>query len=141
MDSKSFFYDFGKAIYHVDAFYEDYAQKSKLAPTLLWIMYALNDGNPHTQREICVDWELPKSTVNTIITDLKKNGYVELAPIKGKRREMAVSLTECGKAYADNILKPLYIIEADVFRKLGQNERNVIESLEKIVKYLREKDA
>lgn len=63
----------------------------------MWILYALNDGKNHTQREICIDGGLPKSTVNTVVSEMKQNGYVVLEPIKGKRREMAVLLTEKGK--------------------------------------------
>lgn len=138
MNAKKFFYDFGRAIYHIDAVYEDYAKQSGVAPTLLWILYALNDGGSHTQREICTEWELPKSTVNTITTELKKSGYVELIQIKGKRREMTVVLTESGKEYADELLKPLYTKEAQVFKQLTDKDRNIIEELEKIATLMRD---
>ncbi len=140
MDAKRFFYDFGKAIYHVDAVYEDFAKESGVtSPTLLWILYALNDGREHTQREICVDWELPKSTVNTVMTELKKNEYVELIPIRGKRREMTIVLTQSGKTYAAALLAGIYKKEAEVFRQLDADDRQIIYRLEKIVALLREK--
>ncbi len=138
MDARQFFYDFGRALYHIDAIYDDYAKSGKVAPTLLWILYALGDGNSHTQREICLDWDLPKSTVNTVVGDLKELGYVELIPIKGKRREMTVALTESGKTYADCLLKPLYEKEAAVFQKLNATDRKVVETLKKLVRLLRE---
>lgn len=137
MDARQFFYDFGKSLYHIDAVYDDFAKSGKVAPTQLWILYALGDGNPHTQREICEDWDLPKSTVNTVVGDLKEQGYVELIPIKGKRREMTVLLTESGKAYADCLLKPLYEKEAAVFHELNATDRKVIETLEKLARLLR----
>ncbi len=138
MDARQFFYDFGKAVYHIDAVYDDFARTGKVAPTQLWILYALGDGNSHTQREICEDWDLPKSTVNTVVGELKEQGYVELIPIKGKRREMTVALTESGKGYADCLLEPLYEKEAAVFRKLSATDRKVIETLEKLARLLRE---
>lgn len=138
MDAKKFFYDFGKALYHVDAVYDDFAKDSGVvSPTLLWILYALNDGNEHTQREICVDWALPKSTVNTVMTELKRNGYVEFEPIKGKRREMTVILTQTGKEYAHSLLAAIYEKEAEVFKKLSVDERNVIGYLVKIAELLK----
>lgn len=138
MDAKKFFYDFGKALYHVDAVYDDFAKDSGVvSPTLLWILYALNDGNEHTQREICVDWALPKSTVNTVMTELKRNGYVEFEPIKGKRREMTVILTQSGKEYAHSLLATIYEKEAEVFKKLSVDERNVIGYLVKIAELLK----
>ena len=141
MNAKRFFYDFGKAIYHVDAVYEDFAKESGVtSPTLLWILYALNDGKEHTQREICVDWELPKSTVNTVMTELKKNGFVELIPIKGKRREMTILLTESGKAYEGSLLAGIYEKEAKVFKQLDADDLQIINRLEKIVALLRKKE-
>lgn len=137
MDSKRFFYDFGRALYHIDAVYDDFAKKSGVAPTLLWIMYALNDGNTHTQKEICMDWELPKSTVNTIMTELRQKGFVMLEPIKGKRREMAVNLTERGKKYAEDTLKDIYEKEFEVFSKLNHNDLKIIEQLEKLAELLK----
>ena len=138
MDAKQFFYEFGKALYHVDAAYDEFAKLSGVAsPTLMWILYALNDGGEHTQREICIDWALPKSTVNTVMSELKKNGYVELVPIKGKRREMTVVLTESGKAYADALLKGIYEKEAEVFRHLDEDELQVTACLNKITRLLK----
>ncbi len=96
MNSRSFFYDFGRALYHVDSFYDEFAKQSNVSSALLWVLYALNDGNSHTQIEISNDWELPKTTVNTVIKEIQKNGYVDLIPIKGKRREMSIVLTENG---------------------------------------------
>lgn len=141
MDAKRFFYDFGKAIYHMDAVYDDFAKKSGVAPTLLWILYALNDGRTHTQREICVDWELPKSTVNTVMTELKQKGYVELKPIKGKRREMTVNLTESGRQYADNVLAEIYKKEAETFGKLDAEALKIPQRLEEIADLLKTESA
>lgn len=100
-------------------------------------MYALNDGNPHTQIEISNDWELPKTTVNTVIKDIQKDGYVELVPIKGKRREMSIILTESGKAFADNVLSNLYKKEAEVFKSLSSEEQEIVMVLEKLARKLK----
>ena len=132
MTSKQFFYNFGKAIYHIDAFYAEYAKKSNVSPALLWILYALNDGNPHTQIEISTDWALPKTTINTVIKEIEEKGFIDLVPIKGKRREMTVVLTKSGKEYADTLLSDLYKIEKTVFKKLSEEEMKAAESLEKI---------
>ena len=100
-------------------------------------MYALNDGNSHTQIEISNDWELPKTTVNTVIKEIQKNGYVDLIPIKGKRREMSIVLTENGKKYADRVLADLYKKEAEVYKDLSSDEYAIVAVLEKIAKKLK----
>lgn len=140
MNSRKFFYDFGKALYHVDSFYDEFAKQSNVSSSLLWVLYALNDGNSHTQIEISNDWELPKTTVNTVIKDIQKQGYVELVPIKGKRREMSIVLTESGKAFADNVLSDLYRKEEEVFKLLSLKEQEIVMVLEKLARKLKEED-
>lgn len=137
MNARQFFYNFGKAIYHVDSFYDEFAKQSNVSSALLWVLYALNDGQPHTQIEVSTEWELPKTTVNTVIKELQQNGYVELIPIKGKRREMSIALTEAGKEYADSIFSDLYKKEAAVYGTLTPEEREVIATLEKIAESLK----
>ena len=133
MNSRTFFYDFGRALYHVDSYYDEFAKQSNVSSALLWVLYALNDGKPHTQIEISNDWELPKTTVNTVIKEIQKDGHVELVPIKGKRREMSIVLTESGKKYADDVLSDLYKKEAEVFKTLSKEEREIVVILEKLV--------
>ena len=137
MNSREFFYDFGRALYHVDSFYDEFAKQSNVSSALLWVLYALNDGNPHTQIEISNDWELPKTTVNTVIKDIQKDGYVELVPIKGKRREMSIVLTESGKKFADKVLSDLYKKEAEVFKSLSSEEQEIVMVLEKLARKLK----
>lgn len=137
MNSRSFFYDFGRALYHVDSFYDEFAKQSNVSSALLWVLYALNDGNSHTQIEISNDWELPKTTVNTVIKEIQKNGYVDLIPIKGRRREMSIVLTESGKKYADRVLADLYKKEAEVYKVLSSEEYAIVAVLEKIAKKLK----
>lgn len=140
MEAKHFFYEFGRALYHLDAVYDDFAKESEVAPTLLWILYALNDGRAHTQKEICTDWALPKSTVSTVMSELKSQEYVTFTPIKGKRREMTVLLTESGKSYANQILAKIYAREAGAFSQLTKNEKELANILTKLTKLLKEEN-
>ena len=137
MNSRSFFYDFGRALYRVDSFYDEFAKQCNISSALLWVMYALNDGKPHTQTEISNDWELPKTTVNTVIKDIQKSGYIELIPIKGKRREMSIVLTESGKEFADHVLSDLYKKEAAVYKTLSTEEKEIVAVLEKLARKLK----
>ena len=140
MNSRKFFYDFGRALYRVDSCYDEFAKQSNVSSALLWVLYALNDGKSHTQIEISNDWKLPKTTVNTVIKDIQKDGYVELVPIKGKRREMSIVLTESGKAFADNVLSDLYKKEAKAFKSLSSEEREIVMVMDKLAKKLKGDD-
>lgn len=139
MDAKEFFYNLGKEIYHLDAVYTKFAKQSGIPPTLLWILYALNDGKEHTQIEICRTWDLPKSTVNTIIKELENYGYIMLFPIKGKRREMTILLTKEGQNYANNILSDLYKIESDLFATLSNEDFEIVKTLRKMTNFIANK--
>lgn len=137
MNARQFFYDFGKAFYHVDSLYDEFAKQCKVSPAMLWVLYALNDGQQHTQIEISTDWDLPRTTVNTVIKELRQKGYAELVPIKGKRREMEIILTDSGAEYAENVLSGLYQKEAAAFQLLNEDERHVARILEKIVRCMK----
>ena len=117
MTSKEYFYEFGKLIYKVDGFYAEYAKKLDVKENLLWILYALNDGKDHSQKEICASWDIPRSTVNTITKELEGEGYVALSQIKGEKRELRLKLTDEGREYAESLLGELYEIEAIVFEQ------------------------
>ena len=120
MDEREFFYKLGKLVYRIDGVYEEYGRGCKLgSPNLLWILYALNDGERHSQKQICDDWAIPRSTANTIIKELEGRGFVTLSRIAGERREMLISLTPRGKEYADGILSDLYVREKEVFAQIS----------------------
>ncbi len=123
MDGRSFFYRLGKLVYQIDGVYEQYGKNCDLAsPNLLWIIYALNDGKRHSQKQICDDWDIPRSTANTIIKDLESRNYITLSQIKGERRELLVSLTPSGKEYADGILSDLYKREKEIYSEIEAPE-------------------
>ena len=134
MDNKLFFYELGKSIYKIDGFYSEYAKKFDVKENLMWILYALNDGNEHSQKEICDSWDLPRSTVNTIMKELESNGYVELSQIKGEKRELRANLTKSGKDYADKSLAELYKIEKQVFETISDHK--IIDKLNEITENL-----
>lgn len=118
MNSRIFFYEFGKLIYNIDGFYAEYAKEKSVKPNLLWILYALNDGQEHSQKEICDTWDLPRTTINTIIKELEADGYVFLSQIIGEKRELSVKLTDEGKKYASSMLQELYEIEEKVYESI-----------------------
>lgn len=124
MNAREFFYRFGKALYQIDTYYDEFAKKKdNTSSGELWIMFALNDGNEHSQKQIASDWEIPKTTVNYVVKDLEKRGLVELVPIQGKRREMTIRITENGKVYADSLLTGMYQKESEVFNTLNNAEK------------------
>lgn len=124
MNSKQFFKQLGMLLYGIDGIYDEYGRKCKIAsPNVLWILYALNDDEKHSQKDICDGWSIPRTTINTIIKDLEQQQMVEMIPILGKRREKYVKLTEKGKEYADYVLAKLYEKEKRIFEKINNPDK------------------
>lgn len=140
MNSRSFFYSFGKLLYNIDSFYTIYAKKCKVKENELWILYALNDGNEHSQIEISKDWEIPKTTINTIVKQLEKNRIVKLHQIKGEKRELHIKLTEEGRKYANDLLAELYDFEKDIYNSFTFKVNDLLENLNEIKEKLYRKE-
>lgn len=105
------------ALYNIDEVYYLNENKKKLSDAELCVMYALDDGKPHSQREISREWLVPKTSVNTIVKRWEKEGFLTMTPIPGKRREMQILLTDSGREYAKSFLGFLYRAEDKALQK------------------------
>lgn len=121
MNRFAFYRMLGEAVYRIDGAYDVFSKNAGITPSMLWLISALNDGEKHTQSQICWDWNYPSTTVNTLVKELEKSGYVVLSRVPGTRRELYVELTEAGKVYANQILQPVYEAEAQLFAKYFEN--------------------
>lgn len=120
-----------RALYNIDEAYYLNEGKRKLSDAQLCVMYALDDGKPHSQREISQEWLLAKTSVNTIVKRWEKDGLVTMTPIPGKRREMSMTLTEAGRDYARSLLGFLYRAEEKALeRTIGKYSDQFIEAIE-----------
>ena len=88
------------AMNRIDQMYCDDVTRIGVKASELWLLYALDDGAPHSQKQICQEWGLPKTTLNTTLKQAEAKGYLTLVPIAGKRRERQICLTAAGQAYA-----------------------------------------
>ena len=81
------------AMNRIDQMYCDDVTRIGVKASELWLLYALDDGAPHSQKQICQEWGLPKTTLNTTLKQAEAKGYLTLVPIAGKRRERQICLT------------------------------------------------
>lgn len=106
------------------AIYHQAAMKCGISDSEFWVLYALLvlDAE-YSQQDICDRWSLPKQTVNSVITNLVKKGYVFLEIIPGTRNKKIIRLTQTGKEFADHTIS--YIIQAELraAAKLSHQER------------------
>ena len=119
------------ALCSIDKTYYLSEKKKRLSDAELCIMYALDDGKPHSQKEIAEEWLVPKTTINTITKRWEAEGLLVQASVPGKRREMQITLTEAGKAYAKGFLSFIYKAEDTALQKtLNRYSDTFVETLE-----------
>ncbi len=102
------------SINRIDGVYYQWARGIGLKDNMLSLLYALSDGKPYTQKQICDEWLIPKTTINTVIKECVANGYVILHH-EPHTREKLIRLTEKGKEYADGIIGNLRLAEMEAF--------------------------
>lgn len=111
------------------------SKKIGIKENTLTLLYALDDGLPHSQKEICEEWFLPKTTLNTIVKECVEAGYLTLNETSGSR-EKALCLTEPGKAYAARILPQVYALEEKAVIGCGLS-LDTVESLSRFAQNLK----
>lgn len=119
------------AICEIDGAYYTLSKDAGVKENLFWLLYSLDDGEFHSQKQICDDWMLPRATVNTLIKQCEASGYVTLQSIPGRKRELQICLTEAGTAYTRKALKDVYEAEESALKEtLSQCSPSFISDLE-----------
>lgn len=122
------------------AIYHSAAIKYGISDSELWVWYALLVwGGEYSQQDICDIWSLPKQTVNSVITNLIKKGYVFLETVPGTRNRKIIRLTEAGKAFGENRVLHIYEAETRAIEKMPEQElKTFIALMGKYITLLRE---
>ncbi len=79
-------------------------------------------------------WSLPKQTVNSVVANLIKNGFIFLETVPGTHNRKIIRLTEAGKNYGENVVKYTYKAEQNAFAKMSEQERETFITL--VQKYI-----
>ncbi len=98
-----------RCISRMDGKYYDYAKRSMAAENEVYVLYTLSDGGEHSQKNICDDWHIPKTTVNTVANKMRADGYIEFTKTDG--REKLMKLTPKGTEYAERALTVIHSAE------------------------------
>lgn len=100
----------------IDGICEQIAKKMGIKENTLTLFYALDDGLPHSQKEICKEWLLPKTTLNTIVAECVRDGLMVLRATP-HRKEKEILLTDQGRTYAKSVLSQVYALEERAMEK------------------------
>lgn len=122
------------------AIYRNAALKYGISDSELWVWYALLVfGGEYSQQNICDIWSLPKQTVNSVIANLTKKGYVFLETVPGTRNRKIIRLSEAGKAFGENKVLHIYEAETRAIEKMTEEElKTFIALMGKYITLLRE---
>lgn len=101
------------------AAYEEWSKEQGLSSNGVLVLYSFCSSEYCTQRSISSKWCIPKQTVNTILKDLEKKGYVEMAAVQEDKRSKQLTLTEAGRAFAEEVVGKLRKKEVRVMEKMG----------------------
>ncbi len=117
------------ALNKIDELYYQMARAAGTKDNLLALLYALDDGAAHTQKQICQEWLIPKTTLNTVVKECVEAGYIQL---ERHFREKTIQLTPAGKIYAKGLLDPLYATEERAMESvLEHHSPAFVEALER----------
>ena len=94
-----------------EALYGEWAKAHGMSYNTVMTLYALAQARGCTQKQIAEEWLIPKQTVNTIVKELERQGYVRF---------------EAGRAYAESHLRDLYRIEERAMESLSQELRQAM---------------
>lgn len=90
-----------------DGAYYRWAKHSRVTGHTLDLLYVLDDGQPHSQKQICQEWGYPKTTINTAVKSCQAAGYITLEAMPGQPRQRQICLTAAGRTYAGEALRSL----------------------------------
>ena len=117
----------------MDGLYYLWGKNTGISETMLILMYALNDNQMYTQKQVCEQFSIPKTTINTIVKELIEKGLIVFE--NGENlKEKNLTLTKKGKIYAEEITGELKEIERIAIEKtLEKYSINFIEAFEYLV--------
>ncbi len=118
--------------------YVKIAKELGIKENTLLLIDILSDGNPHSQKQICEDWMIPRTTLNTIIGECIKEGYLLLLP-QPHSKEKRISLTDKGRLFAEQSTKAMNLaVETALQKTCKDYSIDFISAFETYVNYLQQ---
>ena len=122
---KSAFQEFNQINGKLDGIYHEAAVKMRLSDSEFWILYTLvlyEQGC--LQTELCRETGMTKSTINSALKKMEKEGLLCLTP--GGGRNTCVCLTEKGEALAGGTVCRLIRLENRIYESWSQEEQALL---------------
>lgn len=112
----------GERANKINRIYADWAKAHGVNYNVMAVLYTAYNNDKCSQKYICEEWSVPKQTVNTTCRDLIASGIIEQTQSNGDKREICISLTKKGKAFATPLVCELLEIENRILDSMGQDK-------------------
>lgn len=109
----------------INLLYGEWAKKQGMSYYTFTVLCELKGKEPCTQKQIAEKWQIPKQTVNTVIKDLQKKGYVDLREGRNQKEKLVV-LTEMGHSFFKEAMEATNYLEEKILKKIGEKESQAI---------------
>lgn len=122
----------------VDGVYYLFGKQHGINENTLAFLYALADRRDHSQKEICDEWIIPRTTINSIVKNMLAQGIIEFST-EQHTKEKAIHLTAKGQKYVDDLLADIYVAEEKaIVKTLSKFSPEFVSALESFSKQLSE---
>lgn len=102
-----------------DELYAALARRQGISYHTAMTLYALDQDQGCTQKQIAENWMIPKQTVNTVVKDLERRGFVELRTGRDQKEKL-VFFTPGGQIFAREALREVYETEERAVAVMGR---------------------
>ena len=103
--------------------YRDTVRDWDVSESEFWIWYTLlTMEGEFSQQDICSMWSLPKQTVNTIVSHMKRKKFARLELCLRARNRKIIFLTEEGRRYGEKIIAPITEAEERSLAQIPEEE-------------------
>ena len=117
------------SIIHGSRAYSQWEQDHDLPDYLVVIMYELLIRGKLTQRELVNLSDLPKQSINKGIKILRDHDHITMTVDPSDKRVRFCQLTEAGRKYAYDRLRPLFELEEKPAQAMGTDKMKLLAKL------------
>lgn len=121
------------SLYHIAAIKSDITD----GEISIWSVL-LESDRKYSQQDISDFLFLPKQTVNSIISNFVKKGFVYLEHVSGTRNRKVICLTEAGRDYGESKVRWIFQAEERALEQTDPEQvQACIEMIEKYISHLK----
>ena len=122
---KSAFQEFNRIDGQIESSYHEAAVKMHMADSEFWILYALVTNEPMiSQTDLVQITGMGKTTVNSALKKMEREGLLSLQP--GKGRNTCIALTERGGQLAERTVCRLVALENRIYESWSPEEQRML---------------